>query len=111
MSYIRVEIYRASYLHGMDCSNGGISSTGDHVYVSVPRGYIEEDEIKDPERICVLEKGPFGTIHAVPRDIMSKWTMAGGTYIGTSDSRFTEACEALLGHTFYGLVALHDRVE
>lgn len=36
---------------------------------------------------------------------------AGGNYAVTSDSRFSEACEKLLGHRFYGAVSIHDRAE
>jgi hypothetical protein len=37
--------------------------------------------------------------------------MMGGSYVGTSDSRFREAVEKLLGHGFYGAVPFHDRFE
>jgi hypothetical protein len=37
--------------------------------------------------------------------------MDGGNFAATSDSRFNEACRKLLGHDFYGAVAIHDRVE
>lgn len=37
--------------------------------------------------------------------------MMGGAYVATSDSRFAEAVEKMLGQNFYGAVALHDRVE
>lgn len=37
--------------------------------------------------------------------------MMGGAYVATSDSRFTQKAEDLLGVRFYGAVALHDRFE
>ena len=37
--------------------------------------------------------------------------MFGGSYASTSDSRFPEACEKLIGARFYGAVAVHDRFE
>lgn len=37
--------------------------------------------------------------------------MMGGAYVATSDSRFSDAAEKILGGRFYGAVALHDRVE
>jgi hypothetical protein len=37
--------------------------------------------------------------------------MFGGNYAAASDSRFSELCEKLLGTSFYGAVAIHDRVE
>ncbi|QSE87923.1 hypothetical protein JWS13_04225 (plasmid) [Rhodococcus pseudokoreensis] len=38
------------------------------------------------------------------------WTMAGGNYATTSDSRLSELLEDALGHT-YGPLSVHDRVE
>ena len=37
--------------------------------------------------------------------------MMGGSYVSTSDSRFSQAVEKIVGGRFYGAVALHDRVE
>lgn len=37
--------------------------------------------------------------------------MAGGCFASSPDSRFVDACEKLLGHSFYGAVAIHDRWE
>lgn len=37
--------------------------------------------------------------------------MAGGAFVHTSDSRFSRAVEDVVGHRFYGAVALHDRWE
>lgn len=37
--------------------------------------------------------------------------MAGGNFAYTTDSRFNRLCESLLGHRFYGAVAVHDRFE
>jgi len=37
--------------------------------------------------------------------------MFGGNYASTSDSRFGEAVEKIIGTRFYGAVAVHDRVE
>lgn len=39
------------------------------------------------------------------------WHMAGGAYVSTSDSRFCQAVEAIVGGRFYGAVTLHDRDE
>lgn len=38
-------------------------------------------------------------------------TMFGGNYAATSDARFGELIAELLGHPFYGAVAVHDRIE
>ena len=37
--------------------------------------------------------------------------MMGGNYAATSDSRFSDKVEQMLGHHFYGAVPIHDRVE
>lgn len=37
--------------------------------------------------------------------------MAGGNYGATSDSRFGQLAESILGRPFYGAVAIHDRFE
>ena len=37
--------------------------------------------------------------------------MMGGNYGSTSDSRFKDKLEEMLGERFYGAVAIHDRVE
>jgi hypothetical protein len=37
--------------------------------------------------------------------------MAGGTYIATSDSRFSQAIERITGSRFYGAIPLHDYFE
>lgn len=37
--------------------------------------------------------------------------MFGGTYATTSDSRFSDAVERVLGARLYGAIAIHDRFE
>jgi hypothetical protein len=66
----------------------------------------------------ILEMHANGCLRIVPAKTNDKgeWvaqsgTMFGGNFLSSSDSRFVEACENLLGHTFYGAVAIHDRVE
>jgi len=50
---------------------------------------------RDIEGLCLTNvEGPFG-----------------GNFAASSDSRFSQACRELLGHHFYGAVAIHDRVE
>jgi hypothetical protein len=58
-----------------------------------------------------LIKRIYGNVVCVPVGLEDKWTMAGGAYIETCDSRFTEAVRALSGYVFGFPVALHDRVE
>lgn len=52
-------------------------------------------------------------VHIVPTAELEKgsWTMMGGHYGGTSDSRFSEKVEEMMGSAFYGALPIHDRVE
>ena len=52
-------------------------------------------------------------VHIVPTVEIEKqnWTMMGGHYGATSDSRFSDAVEEMMGTPFYGALAIHDRVE
>lgn len=49
----------------------------------------------------------------VPVEELEKksWTMFGGSYCASSDSRFNEKIKELTGKDFYGAVPIHDRVE
>jgi hypothetical protein len=50
-------------------------------------------------------------LRLIPESVKDKGRMFGGNYAAASDSRFSELCEKLLGTSFYGAVAIHDRVE
>lgn len=39
------------------------------------------------------------------------WFMFGGNFAHTSDSRAADLFATLLGHRFYGALAIHDRIE
>jgi long-subunit acyl-CoA synthetase (AMP-forming) len=62
-----------------------------------------------PEAVLV-KRNLFGRVvfHAVPKDLQDagKWSMNGGAFVSTSDSRFTEAVGGM-----YGAIPLHDRTE
>jgi hypothetical protein len=97
-----------------DCTNGGVTS-------------------KDIKGLCLENvSGPFNPsddypaamlvstnvmgrtiVKIVPTAEIKKgsWTMMGGHYGATSDSRFSETVEKMLGHSFYGALPIHDRVE
>ena len=88
-----------------DCSNGGISAVFDNV-VLVGDGIPEVTTVTDPRKAVVIDTITFGGktyFHADPKDLHDKnvWTMAGGAFIWTCDSRFP----------FDYPIALHDRVE
>lgn len=92
-----------------DCSNGGISSWADRVCITNVAGPFSPSA---EYPAVLLVKGPLNSVHLVPAELPSdSVTMAGGCFVHTSDSRFSQAVEKLLGHRMYGAVALHDRVE
>lgn len=91
-----------------DFSNGGISSWADQVCILNVEGPFHPS---DDAPGVFLVKGSMNSLHLVPDGCQDKWTMMGGCFVHTSDSRFSRAAEKLLGHGWYGAVALHDRVE
>lgn len=94
------------------CSNGGLSSnhtTATLVGDDIP-GIFEETA----ERPAVRLQAHYpGIVRLVPASIPEgrAGPMFGGAFGYSSDSRFTEAVERLIGGKFYGAVALHDRFE
>jgi hypothetical protein len=61
----------------------------------------------------MLVKNAGGTvvIKGVADITSGAWTMMGGNFAHTSDSRFGEAIEKIVGYRMYGAVAIHDRIE
>jgi hypothetical protein len=109
-------IFKTTY----DCSNGGVSSECSEVTIVNIEGPFEPTE--DRPAVLLVENAG-GTVKIVPavevedaNEYHGKWapklgSMMGGTYVATSDSRFTNAVERLLGSRFYGAVPFHDRYE
>ena len=105
---LRANIYRSDL---GDCSNNGISSRAQNVTILNCDGPFEPTF--DAPAV-VLERGVFdGTVVARPyyEGDSKPWFMAGGTFIGTSDARFSRKVEEIIGGRFYGAVPFHDRVE
>jgi hypothetical protein len=102
-----------------DCTNGGISSKANSLTLVNVDGPFEpteqspaailENHVEGALRIRLVSYNPE-TRHWV-RDGRLGQPMFGGNYGASSDSRFGRACEKLLGHRFYGAVAIHDRYE
>lgn len=100
-----------------DCSLNGVSKRFNKLLVVNVDGPFGREE--DEECAVLLEQHVRGCLRIVPavKDGNGKWikdprwAMFGGNYASCSDSRFTELCEQLLGHRFYGAVAIHDRYE
>lgn len=103
-----------------DCSNGGISGRCDEVVCVNAVGPDEPDENRPP--VLLIPGALMGTARCVPayQDAKGRYVygsvdligpMMGGCYVSTSDSRFSEKVEEIVGGRFYGAVALHDRYE
>lgn len=94
---------------GSNCSAGGVSARYTELTLMNVDGQFEPSESRPA---AYLKGGNLpGTAIVVPEENMGKWSMMGGCYVATSDSRFSEAVERIVGARFYGAVALHDRVE
>lgn len=118
-------VYRAA--DHRDCTLGGVSGKHDGLtLVGYKRAsdkewqplerhaqVFEPDENR-PAVILVESKVPqhYGP-HLEPVDLHEsrKWTMFGGNYAGTSDSRWAELGQTIFGHDRLDVVAVHDRVE
>ncbi len=75
-------------------------------------------EPKEGDKVGMLIQGhQKGNVILVPATFDgSAWVpkrggMAGGTFAYTSDSRFSDALEGVVGYRFYGAVSIHDRFE
>jgi hypothetical protein len=90
-----------------DCSNNGVSARFSRLTLINVEGPFDPREDAPAAK---LEQHRPGCLRVVPVGV-DGWKMFGGNYAACSDSRFSEACEELLGHRFYGAVAIHDRVE
>jgi len=100
--YLLVFVYRNNL---GDCTNNGVTSPKFNNTLVVPceDGNITEEDVAKGGYV-VLEPGTAGgALHFKPRGT-KKWTMAGGNFVHTSDSRFSNA---------YGRqpVSVHDRIE
>jgi len=64
-----------------------------------------------PAELVLQEHFGRKTVKIIPTEVKDKQSMFGGNYGSTSDSRFSEMVERMIGHSFYGAVPIHDRVE
>lgn len=101
-----INVYRDSEKY--DCTLGGISARYDRLcLINVPGPFEPNEEIG---AALLVEGAIEGVARIIPADC-DKWVMFGGNYGAISDSRFSEAVEKIVGHRFYGAVAIHDRTE
>lgn len=88
---------------GGDCSNYGISHFKSEVLIPHKEGWIEVDEDNLPENFCNVVKGFQNHIYLKPIGLKKKWSMFGGCFAYSSDSRFQDYSEYP--------IPIHDRVE
>ena len=95
-----------------DCTNNGVSSR-DIKGLCLTNVDGPFEPCKDyPKAELVLQDFGYGkSVKIVPHEVIDKNPMFGGNFGETSDSRFSEKVSEMLGHNFYGAVAIHDRVE
>jgi hypothetical protein len=91
-----------------NCSNNGVSAKFKSVCVINIEGPFDPS---DDAPAVKLIKSRNGNLVCVPVGLEDKWTMFGGAYVTTSDSRFGAAVKRLSGYEHSFPVALHDRVE
>ena len=100
-----------------DCTNGGVSARPDIRGLCITNcdgPFDPSDDYPSAQLVMKDFGGSMGRIvKVVPTEELDKgsWTMFGGNYAGSGDSRFGAKIDELLGHHFYGAVPIHDRVE
>jgi len=106
-----VSVYRNAESN-YDCTNGGISSRFTRLTLINVEGPFEPTANAPA---ALLLSNHFNTVRIVPADENGEqikgWTMFGGNYASTSDSRFGEAVEKINGIRYPGAVPIHDRIE
>jgi hypothetical protein len=106
---IHVNIYKSG---NYDCTNGGESSYAKGFCVTNAEGPFEPcEEYPAAELVMAEPIGGQKILRLIPVSKKDKWTMFGGNYAATSDSRFSRLADRLLGSNFFGAVAVFDRVE
>ena len=104
MKYLPVSVLSTA---GIDCTANGITSThADNIVVPMEDGFLTQEDI-DNGGYKVLEI-QASRVQGYPQTFKqageTRWTMFGGNYVTTSDSRFGKK----YGHS---PIAVHDRIE
>lgn len=101
------------YKHkGSTCSDNGVTEFYDEVLLACDWGILEADE--GEESIVVMQvREILGEKYAelVPLNLKDRWTTPGGTYAGTSDSRFARMVRDATGYPCRGVLPVCDRLE
>jgi len=120
MRGLSVSVYRNTEFS--DCTNGGVTSREDSLILfGIEDGCWKPEEVAHKDGKLLLVKRDKvhlrGYLYAVPavvidgkvvaKPLPDGWVgwMAGGNYVGTSDSRFSESVTSL------GAIPVHDRAE
>ena len=120
-------VYRSA--DGMDCTLHGWSSRFKTVCVINAEGPFDPDE--NCPAVLIRRHRTMPALHIVLNQHMleGRWTMMGGNFLHSSDSRFGEACNAIMTHgngwpksadrvrynipehMSFGAIPIHDRIE
>lgn len=103
---LRISVYRNDL---PDSTNWGISFRSNVLTVVNVEGPFDPDN-QAPAVLLVKGNIESSPPKLVPVEDNDQWTMFGGNYGGTSDSRFADAVEQLCGIRA-NIVPIHDRVE
>lgn len=112
-----LHVYRSDPLgpfgEAIDCTLGGVSSKARLLCAVNVEGPFNPSP--DVPAVLLLKGTIPGALRIVPADEAGEpvkgWTMFGGNFASTSDSRFSEACARLSESPCYGAVPIHDRIE
>jgi len=95
---------------GDDCSNGGLSAFASSLTITNIDGPFEPSA---GAPAAMLKQGPRDTVIIVPAVKPGGMIgpMAGGAYVASSDSRFSEALRRLGQTNSHVAIPIHDRFE
>ena len=100
--FISINVLRDS---SGDCTNCGLSSTYDILYIEHKEGWISEENAPEALRVDLVKRNLFGStyLNFKPSNL-NRHSMAGGNFAWSCDSRFREAISDQP-------VPIHDRIE
>jgi hypothetical protein len=112
-----VEIYRCDLTTGP--SRRGFSDKIKKLLLINVEGPTPDIEHPDTRAAFLVPGFVKGTARIIPAELDKNWNYIpvhghramGGNYAGTSDGRFSNAVEKIIGTRFYGAVPIHDWYE
>lgn len=100
MNYLGVDVYKC--IGGYDCTNGGVTSREGHFFIECVDGPWTEDDLANRGTAAtILVEGKAGNRTYLKPKGEVEYTMFGGNFVYSSDSRFP----------YDRPVHVHDRVE